>query len=306
MHNIAHPVAHGVAWALLALLLSAGHARADVLTLAWDHSQDPGIAGYRLYWGNHPRGHDEDSPDVSSPYPWDMPVDLQRCKAGTCSTPPLEFDAGPWYFAVTAVSRSGTPSKFSEEVSKVIPDEPTLFFPHDAPAMAMGCQYTIRWSGFQGDRVSIHLLKDGGAVKTISRSTANDGAFLWRVPKKKLSPAEGFTVRVSAGAERVESAAPFEILSPAVTAPSSGEILSRGAAELIRWEPAGFCQGPVSVSLRSGKKASSVIAPNAPNTGAWTWIVPQEQKPGSRFRIQVQSTLNPACRGVSPGYFTVQ
>ena len=82
------------------MLGSAAAAGAERLTLAWDPSPSPGVAGYRLYWGTNTRS-----------YPFVTNTGLGLTQSVRLS------HRGRWFFAATAYSTNGLESDFSSEVA---------------------------------------------------------------------------------------------------------------------------------------------------------------------------------------------
>lgn len=89
-------------------------------TLSWDVNQGPGVAGYKIYYGNTARSGDCPS---NSGYPYN--VDVGNNTSYTIND--LETNK-TYYFSITSYNASGMESCFSQEVSKkVIPNEVTLY-----------------------------------------------------------------------------------------------------------------------------------------------------------------------------------
>lgn len=83
-----------VTWLLLLAGVVAGHE----VTVAWDPSPDPDVAGYRVYYGTNSRC-----------YGWST-------NAGLACTQSVAVPwAGRWYLAATAYDAGGVESDFSNE-----------------------------------------------------------------------------------------------------------------------------------------------------------------------------------------------
>jgi hypothetical protein len=99
----------GVAvWVLGILALGASSILQRSITLAWDPSTDPSVAGYRLYVGS-----------VSGVYT----TVINAGSATTATVPGLTVGA-TYYFAVTAYNSLGVDSPFSGEIEYVVPPPP--------------------------------------------------------------------------------------------------------------------------------------------------------------------------------------
>jgi hydrogenase small subunit len=68
--------------------------------------------------------------------------------------------------------------------------------PASSTEWSRGVAHKIRWTGGKPKKkVKIKLLKAGVAVKTLTKSTLNDGVFKWRVPSK-LTPRSDYSIKV--------------------------------------------------------------------------------------------------------------
>jgi hypothetical protein len=80
-------------------------ATAAQITVAWNPSTDPGLAGYKIYWGT-----------VSGNYSWSADAGTRT----TCTVPNLT-EGVTYYFAATAYDGTRTESAFSNELSHTVP-----------------------------------------------------------------------------------------------------------------------------------------------------------------------------------------
>lgn len=87
------------------LLPLASTAHAASVTLAWDRSQEPDVAGYRVYYGTT-SGHYTTMISVGN--------------STTCTISNLE-PGMTYYFAVTAYDTSGNESAYSQEIPYTVP-----------------------------------------------------------------------------------------------------------------------------------------------------------------------------------------
>jgi hypothetical protein len=86
-------------------LLLSGTAHAGSVTLAWDRSQEPNIAGYRVYYGTTSRHY----------------TAMRSVGNSTTATITLLEPGVTYYFAVTAYDTSGNESAYSQEISYTVP-----------------------------------------------------------------------------------------------------------------------------------------------------------------------------------------
>ena len=94
--------------ACLSLLAFATFAGDQRVTLLWDKNPESDNAAYLVYFGNSPRQYHSKT-------------NVGNLTQGTVS----DLAAGTnWFFAVTALSRSGLESDYSNEVTNTIPPKP--------------------------------------------------------------------------------------------------------------------------------------------------------------------------------------
>src|SRR6476469_4024230 len=97
-------------WSCLLALSPLTSLAAPSITLAWDPSPDPGIVGYKVYWGVATRHYTNS---------------LSAGGATTLTVSNLVVGT-PYYFAATAFDTNGIESDYSAEVSGSIaaPNQP--------------------------------------------------------------------------------------------------------------------------------------------------------------------------------------
>jgi hypothetical protein len=88
---------------MLFLLFTSSKLMATDISLAWDSSVSPGIAGYKVYVGN-------------SSGTYGAPITTGNQTSFTVTG----LTSGTYYFAVTAFDSQGNESDFSNEVSQII------------------------------------------------------------------------------------------------------------------------------------------------------------------------------------------
>ncbi len=106
------------------------------VTLAWDGSIDPGIAGYKIYYG-------------TTSHSYSSSVDVGNVTSATISLP---SDNATYYFAATTYDASGTESDFSNEATyTVVPGVtnqlPTLAPIHNVLVAMNASSQTVNLSG---------------------------------------------------------------------------------------------------------------------------------------------------------------
>lgn len=141
---------------LFAAVASVNLAAARDLTLSWNPSTDPTVAGYNLYYGTN-------SGDYSNK------VTVGQVTTATISN----LTAGvTYYFSATAFNSAGVESDFSNETSFIVPGVLTL-----TPAAKSGEAPVIRFPVEPGHWYEVQATTDLRSWTTISQTgvaTSND------------------------------------------------------------------------------------------------------------------------------------
>jgi hypothetical protein len=77
-----------------------------------------------------------------------------------------------------------------------------------------------------------------------------------------------------------------------VTQPASGDVWNQGKTYQITWTKSGNMPNSVRISLKESNSATIVltIASDAPNSGAYSWLVPESVAPGQyKVRVKVKN-----------------
>src|SRR3989475_1991693 len=119
--------------------LAPAFSSAAQVTLAWDPSTGPGLAGYKLYYGTS-----------SGSYPFS--VDVGNVTSHTLSG---LLEGQIYYFAATAYDSSRNESGFSNEVSKAIPDVTPPTVSITAPAAGATVVGTVTVSASATDNIGV-------------------------------------------------------------------------------------------------------------------------------------------------------
>ncbi|NIM11251.1 MAG: hypothetical protein GTO45_04600, partial [Candidatus Aminicenantes bacterium] len=151
----------------------------------------------------------------------------------------------------------------------------------------------IRWGSFGSvGKVKLEYSTDNGSSWTvITPSTANNGIHAWKIPQE---PSNQCLVRVSEAADGKPSAASnatFRITgappgaSLTVTSPKGGEQLAIGSKYTIKWTSQRVTD-PIRIRCSwDGGENYSIIARKTPNTGTYTWKVPNMPSTNCLIRI---------------------
>lgn len=249
----------------------------------WHNKKDKGLP----YSGDHEFSS-------TSPYPW-LPVDFTIWLGSgprdySSKLPNLVYRN----FKVVQTSGSYTPPPAESSI--------TVLSPNGGESLTVGDSYNIRWSSSSVSNVKIeYSINDGDTWSAIVNSTQSDGSHSWVVPDKETTEA---LVRVTSTSDSKitdVSNSDFEItdeiVTPppsgdelAITAPSSGETLVGNSSHTIQWS------GPTSIKnvrlyfSRDNGSSWSTIVGSTPNSGSYTWVVPNVN--ASNCIIRIKDTNN--------------
>ena len=183
-----------------------------------------------------------------------------------------------------------------------------LTSPNGGEQWAAGSQHPITWlSGDKAGANKIVYSTDKGATwKEIVFSTPDDESYLWTVPNDISSTVwVRVAERDSTGYDRSDSV--FSIVPAAtvtVVSPNGGESWLVGTAHTIKWTTTGTV-GPVLIaySIDNGLNWTR-IAGEAPNTGSYTWVVPN--KPSTKCKVRVRDAAAYLPSDATNGTFTIR
>jgi hypothetical protein len=195
--------------------------------------------------------------------------------------------AGGLYGAIT-VSLSSVPS--GGKLVVISPRGGELWDPDSSQEIRWGSFGTVR-------KVKLEYSTDNGnSWSVITPATVNTGKHAWKVPQE---PSNQCLVRVSEASDGTPSAfshAAFRITgappdaSLTVTAPNGGEQLAIGSKCTIKWTSQGLTD-PVRIRCSwDGGENYSIIAKKTPDTGSYTWQVPNMPSTNCRIRISAVNT----------------
>jgi len=229
------------------------------------------------------------------------------------TTPPSEYD-------------------FSENFSIIGPLKITS--PSRGDSWRGGSKRNITWDGFTCFDVKIELYRDTAFLRTITRSTRNDGSYSWRLSNNysgsnfriKVSAISGplphrsiesefFTIELAqvVGIRKDTTIKPAPVIGIKgetvstvkqlkVTNPRSSDVLYPGSTCKITWVQ--LKAKYVKIELYKGSVLKATIAGSTLNRGYYKWKV-HSGFYGSKFRIVVISTSDSSQKIVS-GYFSIK
>ena len=266
---------------LVAVFVSMGNA-AEVtqITLAWDPSDDPNVAGYNVYWRTTGRTY--------------------RKPIGTVGNVPnpefsLTLSYGRrYYFAVTAYDTYGNESSPSNEISWPI----QVFSPNGGEIIASGDTYPIQWYA-DSQAVKFRLLysmNEGESWIDINQEDYVTGtSYNWIVPAPRGNK-KACLVRVigyddsnkKVGDDRSDD--PFRTEVMRLTTPNGGEQIASTYPYTINWETNETVRPVDEVSLFFTKDGGSTWSPIDTLTGnpeSYEWTVPTVTKRKTKCKVKV-------------------
>lgn len=188
----------------------------------------------------------------------------------------------------------------------------TVTSPNGGEQWTAGTSRTITWTS-TGTLANVRIeysVNGGGTYSDVVSSTPNTGSYTWTVPN---FPTASARIRISDatnffGTNDISNSF-FTIVSaplPTITvlSPNGGEQWTAGASKTITWSSSGtIANVKIEYTTNSGVSFSTVTS-STPNTGSYTWIVPNT--PTASARIRISDVLNEtATKDVSNNNFTI-
>jgi hypothetical protein len=191
----------------------------------------------------------------------------------------------------------------------------TVTQPAPSDVWYMGVVHVISWtfSGYSNPgniKVVIRLRQGTTNVFDIAENVPlTQGVYSWAPPLEGI-PAGTYSIRVRIPAGDIGDSDEFQLKLPAieVVAPDGGEAWKQQESHSIQWTSEGS-SGPVRISLYQDSAEAGILAPNAPNTGSYSWTINKFTNgntigPG-QYKVRVASVANSAISGESAGPFTI-
>jgi hypothetical protein len=183
-----------------------------------------------------------------------------------------------------------------------------LISPNGGEEWRVGSQYPITW--LSGDKTGydkiVYSTDKGATWKEIVFSTPDDESYLWTVPND-VSRTVWVRVAERDGTGYDRSDKVFSIVPPetvTVVSPNGGESWLVGTTHTIKWTTTGTI-GPVRIgySIDNGLNWTNITA-EAPNTGSYTWVVPN--KPSTHCKVRVRDAADNIPSDATNGTFTIK
>ncbi len=216
-----------------------------------------------------------------------------------------------WYQYRTLFYSDGESTPILDDVNiKYIPAFIEVTAPNGMEMLSVGDEFEITWAsraitGATGNVKLEYSVDNGNIYKLIDDNIANIGSYTWTVPD---DPSANALVRVSSEdfpVVRDASDATFRILSLAVTSPDGGEIWEAGKRHPITWTTSGVVSDNLTIQYSKDSGAEwTNISTQRPNTGAYTWIIPQAAL-SDTLLIRIFDANNPNIIDTSDNVFAV-
>ncbi len=189
----------------------------------------------------------------------------------------------------------------------------TVTSPNGGEQWTAGTTRTITWTstGTLSNVKIEYSVNGGGTYSEVVSSTANTGSYNWTVPN---FPTASARIRISDptnffGTNDISNSfftiagAPLPTIT--VLSPNGGEQWAAGSMKTISWTSSNGTIANVKLEYTTNSGASwSTIITSTPNTGSYTWTVPNT--PTASARVRVSDVLNETVtKDVSNNNFTI-
>ena len=208
----------------------------------------------------------------------------------------------------------------SDNVFSIKPPQAiTVAAPNGGESWKVASKHTLRWKYTVdiGPTVKVELLKGDSVAKIIASNAVSGisgtGSLPWTVPKD-LAYVNEYRLRVTSNTNASctdTSDKTFTVSGPTldVTAPDGGESWSNGSNQKITWTYTGNPGGKVKIQLlKAGVRVrtlSSGTSIGSDGKGTFPWVVPNDLKVGSNYRVKISHTSISGCTAISSADFGI-
>ncbi|MHC1707256.1 MAG: Ser-Thr-rich GPI-anchored membrane family protein [Bacteroidales bacterium] len=184
----------------------------------------------------------------------------------------------------------------------------TVTSPNGGESLPKGSTFNINWDFNFGGNVKIELYKNEVFYSIIAVSTLCDGGYNWVVPTL-AETGSSYRIKISSvlnPAITDWSDNTFTIQLPvlAVTSPNGGENWVLGSPAAITWN--NDLSGNVKIELYKSEVFAKTISANAPGTGSFSYVVPNNIAPGTDYKIKISTVSGVLLEDWSDNYFSVE
>lgn len=204
----------------------------------------------------------------------------------------------------------GSPSDDSDNLFSITP-APSIVVnsPNGGEVWTSGTSQKIKYTSVNIPNVKIEFTTDGGANwTTITNSTPSIGEYVWdNIPnvnsyqcKVKISDAMfGSPSGISNNNFTITNQV---IKSITITSPIGGEVWEASTSKTITWSAVGVGNVKLEITTNNGLTWST-IENSIPNTGSYSWNVPNTQSTQCKIRV---SDIGGSPSSESPNTFTIK
>lgn len=188
------------------------------------------------------------------------------------------------------------------------PPNITVTNPNTGTVWEKGTTQAIQWADNIPSNVKILLFRGSNLEATLFNSTPSDGSAIYFVPFN-LPSANNYRIRiVDVSNSNVFGISNFFTitLSPTITIsnPTSNTVWTKGQNQTIQWTSNIAANANMRINLYEGGNLVSQIANFIPNTGSFTYSVPNTLNSSSVYRLQIYEIGNSASATYSD-FFTI-
>src|SRR5207247_2352393 len=183
----------------------------------------------------------------------------------------------------------------------------TVTAPNGGEQWTVASSRTITWTATGTiANVKLEYSKDNFATATvIAASTSNTGSYTWTVPNDISATVKVRVADASDSTVNDVSDANFKIMAAfAVSSPNGGEIWTVGATQAITWTTSGTVANVKLEFSKDNFATTTVIAASAPNTGTYSWIIPDSIS--ATVKVRVSDPADSSANDVSDANFKIR
>ncbi len=202
----------------------------------------------------------------------------------------------------------------SDAQFSIIPPTITVTSPNGGEMWVVGTQHDITWTSTGADvgairnDLTIEYSTDGGTTwKTINTGQGNDGVYTWTIPDDVSQNCRVRIYDATRPATQDISDADFTITPPTfnITSPNGGESWIVGTTHQITWESIGSVSDDLKLEYSKDNFVSDInlIADNIPNTGSYSWTIPDDVS--NTVKVRITDNLNTVATDTSDTSFSI-
>jgi hypothetical protein len=216
----------------------------------------------------------------------------------------------PGEYQVRIRSTTSMAGDISDTVFTIPTPTLTVTAPDGSAIWTAGQAQEITWTSTNmSTDVRLELIS-GTSTTVIAASTANDGSFIWSIPRTLA--AGQYQIRVSSVANSAWKALgqPFMIVAspePAITltSPNGGQTWMAGTMHAITWVSQNDPGDTVRIELWIGGRKLMTLASSTANDGVFEWKLPSTLIPARIYQIKIVSCSDPTVSDMSDGFFSI-